>query len=68
MTPDQIEQIGGLVQFDRKQFEQQGSGLGLEIARRLTQLQGGHFQIESQLGLGTTVTMRFNLMENPPAN
>jgi signal transduction histidine kinase len=34
-----------------------GAGLGLPIARSLTELHGGTLAIESQLGAGTTVTV-----------
>ena len=30
------------------------SGLGLAVVKRLTELQGGRFWLESKLGLGTT--------------
>ena len=36
-----------------------GAGLGLPIARSLTNLNDGHFGISSTLGQGTTVTVRF---------
>jgi signal transduction histidine kinase len=36
-----------------------GSGVGLSISRRLAELQGGHIEVESQLGVGTT--FRFSL-------
>ena len=38
---------------------QQGTGLGLPLAERLTQLHGGSLTIESALGEGTTVEVRF---------
>jgi len=43
------------MQFERKLYEQQGSGLGLTIAKRLTQLHGGHLGVQSEVGVGTTV-------------
>ena len=38
-----------------------GTGLGLPLAKRLTELHGGAFDIESRVGIGTTVTLRFPL-------
>jgi len=35
----------------------EGTGLGLPLARRLTELHGGSFRIESRKGHGTTVTL-----------
>lgn len=58
MTKDQVASIGAYVQFDRHKHEQQGSGLGLTIARGLTELLGGKFTISSAQDVGTTVECR----------
>ncbi len=34
-----------------------GTGLGLPLTSKLTELHGGRFSIESQVGQGTTVTV-----------
>ncbi|HEY9627561.1 MAG TPA: response regulator [Coleofasciculaceae cyanobacterium] len=47
MTPEQIAKVGAYMQFDRDRLEQQGAGLGLAITKRLTELHGGKFNIES---------------------
>ena len=60
MTAEQIENIGAYMQFDRKQYAQQGSGLGLVIALLLVQLNDGELNVESTPEQGTTVTVVFN--------
>jgi two-component system sensor histidine kinase/response regulator len=61
MKPEHIAQVGAYMQFERRFYEQQGSGLGLTIARRLTELHGGQLMIQSELGVGTTVEVRLPL-------
>lgn len=61
MTADQIDQIGAYMQFERRQHEQQGIGMGLEIARGLAQLHGGHVTIRSAPGEGTEVVLALPL-------
>jgi len=55
MSQDQIDDIGALIQFDRWFYEQQGSGLGLTIVKRLVELYQGEFEIKSNVDQGTTV-------------
>ncbi len=57
MSPEQISQVGAYMQFDRYVYEQQGSGLGLIIAKRLTELHGGGLSLEA-LSPGLAVTVR----------
>jgi signal transduction histidine kinase len=59
MSGDQISRIGPHIQFERKTFEQQGGGLGLFIAKRITELLGGEFLVDSRPGCGTTVKVSF---------
>lgn len=57
MSPDQVHNLGGLVQFDRPTYEQQGMGMGFTVARRLAELYGGSISVESGPGKGTTVAV-----------
>lgn len=61
MTAEQISKIAPHMQFERKTFEQQGAGLGLIIAKRLTELLGGQMDIESKPGQETTVRVSFSM-------
>jgi len=58
MTADQITKIGAFMQFDRKTHEQQGLGIGLTIAKRLTEIHGGSLAIQSEAEKSTIVTVK----------
>jgi two-component system, sensor histidine kinase and response regulator len=58
MRLEDIRRIGGYLQFDRRLFEQQGSGLGLVIVKRIIDLAHGEFVLTSVLEQGTAVDVR----------
>ena len=37
----------------------QGTGLGLSLVKNLVELQGGYLDFQSEVGVGSTVTVRF---------
>lgn len=52
---EDIKKIGAFQQFERKQYEQQGSGLGLITSRLIIELAGGSLAIDSEPGEGTAI-------------
>jgi signal transduction histidine kinase len=59
MTAEQLASLGAYMQFERKFYEQQGSGLGFAIAKRLVELHGGDITIDSIPEQQTTVQVMF---------
>jgi signal transduction histidine kinase len=55
--PKALSQFGQVVKdLDRKQ---EGTGLGLPLATAYVELHGGRLDVHSRVGVGTTVTVRF---------
>jgi len=64
MTQSQIKQIGAFVQFERRNYEQQGLGLGLAIVQKLVERYKGELVINSLMDDKTTVMVKLPL---PPS-
>jgi signal transduction histidine kinase len=63
MTAEQINSVGAYMQFERKLHEQQGSGLGLIIAKRLAEMYSGTLTIESVPDQVTSVCVSLPLRD-----
>lgn len=74
MTPENVANIAPYTQFDRSIHEQQGTGVGLFIAKSLVELANGRLSISSQINGPTTVTVellaeaRFTREERNPSS
>ena len=61
MTEEQIAKIGAFYQFERKQYGQEGLGLGLKIVKRIVEMNAGHFSVSSVYNLETKVHIQLPL-------
>ena len=52
-----LSQFGQVDSALNRKFE--GSGLGLPLAKTFAELHGGTLDLQSELGIGTTVSVRF---------
>ncbi|MEB3193121.1 MAG: hybrid sensor histidine kinase/response regulator [Snowella sp.] len=64
MTAYQISRIDAFRQFERKEHQQQGTGIGLKIVMKIVQLAGGHFSIQSVYKRETKVTISLPIIGN----
>lgn len=58
-----LEEIGAYIQFERNIYEQQGSGFGLIMVKRLVEIHNGKFFFESIPDQETTFTVKLRLKE-----
>ncbi len=47
-----------LIQSERHMYEQQGAGMGLPLVKQIMRLHGGQASLQSEVNVGTTVTLR----------
>ncbi len=55
--PKALSRFGQIVGDLNRQYE--GTGLGLPLTKALVELHGGSLDLQSEVGIGTTVTVRF---------
>lgn len=55
MSEEQIDSIGSLTQFDRQEHEQNGTGVGLAIVKKVMNIYDGKLIIQSEVGKNTVV-------------
>ena len=63
ISPDDQQKLFNAFQRGDNVGDRPGTGLGLVLVKRCLELHGGQVGIESQVGQGTTVTVRFPVFE-----
>lgn len=63
MTPEQIKNIGGFIQFDKSFLNHKGTGLGLIISKSLIEIFGGSLEINCEDNRKTIVKIKFNIIK-----
>lgn len=61
--PVKIRDIESYTQFDRKNMEQQGVGLGLSLVKKLCEVYDAEFDIESVIGSYSKIIINFALVK-----
>ena len=63
-TEEQINAVDAYTQFEREINEQQGSGLGIAIVRRIIDLHNGKFEIFSKKGEYSTILLKLPIAKD----
>ena len=68
MTPDQMNKVfGKFYRADRSNSAVSGLGLGMSIVKQIVETHGGRIWVQSEPGLGTTVSFTLPIEEVQPA-
>lgn len=68
IAPDSITRIFDRFYQAENSLNNHGTGIGLALAKELTELHGGEISVESELGLGATFSIIIPLYLNQPEN
>ncbi len=58
LDPVEISRVGAFMQFNRRFMEQQGTGMGLAIAKGLLEIHRGSLQLQSERGKGLRAILK----------
>jgi signal transduction histidine kinase len=63
ISPENLESL--FQPFFRVNQDRNGTGLGLTICKNIVELHGGSIHVESEVGKGSTFTVRLSLNSHP---